>query len=172
MVLNALLVCICNPVAIRVLVNFLLLISVYLYEMKNRILHIVTFLLLAIFLIGTVGVPVSKHICFISGHADVAFFADEDFKGCCADDGCKAPVEESEDAGCCDDQNDFLKLDIVQKYEEQVALFTAIPAVFTLTYTTCPEEEPITEAYTKHAYNLPPPSTGKDILLSAQVFRL
>ncbi len=159
--------------AIKRLLNFLLHLSVYLYVVKQRILHIITFLLLAIFLIGTVGVPVSKHVCLLSGHEDVAFFADKDFKGCCTDDGCTKPQADEKDS-CCDDENEFLKLNIVKKHEEHQDGEAAIPVTSVLTpaqFLTANTDTWVSQ-YPMQYCNLPPPRSGTDILLAVQVFLL
>lgn len=141
--------------------------------MTQRVLHTITFLLLAIFLIGTVGVPVSKHICLISGHEDVAFFADQDFKGCCTDGGCAEP-DTDEKASCCDDENQFFKLNIVKKNEEHQDTESAVPSIAIQSVLTSLVSAPALHnaGLITQSTNLPPPRSGTDILLAVQVFRL
>ena len=134
--------------------------------------NISSMLLLAIFLFATTGVSVSKHICEITGHADIAFFAVEDYGGCCpVDKGCA--TDNDAKPGCCSSEQNYVKADIIKKHEEYGDLNLELPVLSNALLSFAATQTPtLQHIYT--SYNaLPPPSvSGPEKLIDIQVFRL
>lgn len=121
---------------------------------------------------ATTGVSVSKHICEITGHADVAFFAVEDYTGCCpVDKGCTTNNDNKPD--CCSNQQDYVKVDIIKKHEEQGDLSLKLPVLTTALLSFSATQTPTLQGvYTSYKALPPPPISGPEKLIEIQVFRL
>lgn len=132
----------------------------------------VSLMMLVLFTISTIGVPVSKHICLESGHADVAFFT-ANYTGCCAEETGHCSPEQEQAKSCCDQQDQYYKLDTPKKHEEaqQLVLDVSFELPYILSYVLQGEELP-TESLHFITDSSPPPTPGTDILVNHQVFRL
>lgn len=141
--------------------------------MKRLIAPISALLLLTVFLLATIGVSISKHMCQITGHADIAFFASDDFTGCCPmDKGCSSKSDDDK-PGCCSDQQDYVKADIIKKHEEHADLDLKLPVLASAELAFATTQAPsLTNLVTEYRAIPPPPLSGAQILKDIQVFRL
>ena len=140
--------------------------------MKRVTKHISSIFLLTVFLLATTGVSISKHVCELTGHADVAFFTVEDFTGCCEKDK-DCTSSSNEKPGCCSDEQNYVKADIIKKHEEQSDVKLELPVLNTAELSFAATQTPA-NPYTYSSYRAlpPPPINGLDILIDKQVFRL
>ena len=139
--------------------------------MISKVQQVFSLLLLSVLLMGSIGVPVSKHICFISGHADVALFT-TNYKGCCTakQNHCNSEQEQAMD--CCGQEDEYLKLDVPKKHEElqKLVQLNSFELPFLLSWAV---QGAVKETFPRYFLSdLSPPSTGQDILVDHQVFRL
>lgn len=132
----------------------------------------ISLMMLVIFSISAIGVPVSKHICLKSGHADVAFFT-TNYVGCCAEENGHCKPEQEQAESCCDQEDQYYKLDTPKKHEEsqQLTADFSFELPYLLSYVLQGEATP-DETLRFVTDNSPPPTTGTEILVNHQVFRL
>lgn len=140
--------------------------------MNQRFQKIMSLSLLAIFAISTIGVPVSKHICLESGHADIAFFT-TNYTGCCAQEMGHCSPEQEQQKSCCDQEDTYYKLNAPKKHEEtqQLVVHAPIELPYLLSFAVQGDEiqQPDHTFFTDSS---PPTQSGTDILVNHQVFRL
>jgi len=137
--------------------------------------HTITLLLLVFLFIGNVGVNIFKHICEEDG-VIVSYVFDEGEEQC--DEHtmtqdlpeCCHPEEsnDSEDKGCCDDEVEYIKLN-VEAYQQNLNTFS-FPTVAILTSSVSFEQPLVMFDHYTSSYVNPPPPDSKGILLEKQVW--
>lgn len=135
--------------------------------MKRNALNITSLLLLAVLFFTTTGFNLYSHLCTSSGFKDVSI---NKIESCCTrSNESSSTVIEKE--SCCELDNQLIKLEITttnQKVQNFVP--DILPVAIFLLQDISPQQTSVN--LTHYSKDLPPPDSGRDILLANQVFRI